>query len=66
MFRADTRGIVDVSTQSPLAGSYADRDAMGLFWSLRPLDSEPSHAFLPFQYHSLNPVSQTYHCSLRK
>ena len=55
-FRADTRGGVDVSKQRPLVGSYTDLDAMGLFWSLRPLDLEPTHAFLHFEYHSLTPL----------
>ena len=40
IFVADERGEVDVATQRPLAGTYADIDAMGLFWSMRLDPSE--------------------------
>ena len=33
-FVTDENGSVDVSTQPPVAGTYHDADAMGLFWSL--------------------------------
>jgi dienelactone hydrolase len=33
-FRADDTGAVDLSTQAPIAGSYAEADATGLIWSL--------------------------------
>ncbi len=33
-FEADDRGDVDVSTQRPLSGTYADPDPMGLIWSM--------------------------------
>jgi len=35
-FRADVRGLVDLSTQAAANGSYTGVDAMGLFWSARP------------------------------
>ena len=35
-FRADARGRVVVARSAPLPGSYRGRDAMGLFWSMRP------------------------------
>lgn len=35
-YHADLTGAVDPSVLAPLAGSYADVDGMGLFWSMRP------------------------------
>lgn len=35
-FRADTDGLVDLTRDAPLAGSYADVSAMGLIWSQAP------------------------------
>ncbi|GCE15501.1 acyl-CoA thioesterase/bile acid-CoA:amino acid N-acyltransferase family protein [Tengunoibacter tsumagoiensis] len=57
MFRANTHGVVDVSEQPPLAGSYTECDAMGLFWSLQPLNATPSSAFSPFKSISIAPLS---------
>jgi len=34
VFTTDEDGFLDLSTQRPLAGSYDDVDAMGLFWSM--------------------------------
>jgi dienelactone hydrolase len=34
-FRADAAGVVDLSTDTPLAGDYGVPDAMGLFWAAR-------------------------------
>jgi dienelactone hydrolase len=34
-FRADFRGTVDISRQSPIEGSYTGKDPMGLVWSAR-------------------------------
>jgi Acyl-CoA thioester hydrolase/BAAT N-terminal region. len=56
-FRADGQGVVDVSEQHPLMGSYTEHDAMGLFWSLQPLASEPSYVVSPFQCSSLAPLT---------
>lgn len=33
-FQADTHGVVDLSSQKPLSGTYEGVDAMGLFWSM--------------------------------
>jgi dienelactone hydrolase len=33
-FRADAYGVVDVTAQAPVAGTYREVDAMGLFWSM--------------------------------
>lgn len=35
-FQADGFGVVDLAEDRPLAGSYGQADAMGLFWSMRP------------------------------
>ena len=35
-FLADENGMVDVSSQAPLSGTYQLADPMGLFWSMRP------------------------------
>ena len=35
-FRADAKGVVDLSTQAAASGSYTGVDAMGLLWSARP------------------------------
>jgi dienelactone hydrolase len=35
-FIADQNGEIDVAVQAPVSGSYTGRDAMGLFWSMRP------------------------------
>jgi dienelactone hydrolase len=34
-FRADARGVVDLSAATPIAGDYDAADAMGLFWAAR-------------------------------
>ena len=33
-FRADSRGMIDVTTQTPVEGSYCCASPMGLFWSM--------------------------------
>ena len=33
-FLADEQGMVDLSTQKPLSGSYCDVDSLGIFWSM--------------------------------
>jgi dienelactone hydrolase len=35
-FAADAEGIIDVSKQAPISGSYKEISAMGLIWSMRP------------------------------
>ena len=35
-FAADARGVVDLSTQAPVRGSYKPVSAMGLIWSMLP------------------------------
>lgn len=36
-FRADDKGVVDVSSMTPLYGTYDKASAMGLFWSMLPI-----------------------------
>lgn len=40
VFEASDVGIIDVSSQKPLAGTYDEIDPMGLFWSLALLPDE--------------------------
>lgn len=40
MFRADDEGVVDLSTQIPINGTYGTKDAMGLFWSMKHKQSK--------------------------
>lgn len=40
IFKADNKGIVNVAQQSPIEGSYKGIDSMGLFWSMKPTDTE--------------------------
>src|SRR5262249_6248520 len=55
-FRADAQGCVDVAVQAPLAGTYAEADAMGLFWSMRP---ETTAEAAPFAKSGLAPTLMT-------
>ncbi|MFE9745383.1 acyl-CoA thioester hydrolase/BAAT C-terminal domain-containing protein [Saccharothrix saharensis] len=41
VFRADDRGVVDLTRHAPLSGSYSRIDPMGLFWSMTPTGGEP-------------------------
>ncbi len=36
VFTADDRGVVDLTTQAPITGTYDAVDAMGLLWSMAP------------------------------
>ncbi|MFD1851312.1 acyl-CoA thioester hydrolase/BAAT C-terminal domain-containing protein [Oceanobacillus bengalensis] len=33
-FRADPEGVIDLSSQKPMNGTYKEKDSMGLFWSM--------------------------------
>ena len=57
-FQADDDGIVDVSSQKPLSGTYADTDATGLFWSMQ-LDPDEKEAAL-FTKTGLTPTVMTF------
>jgi hypothetical protein len=36
LFRSNRSGILDLSRDAPLSGSYREADSMGLFWSMSP------------------------------
>ncbi len=44
-FVADASGMIDLSKQAPIAGSYHGIDPFGLFWSLLPVDKADSQAY---------------------
>ncbi|GAA1308280.1 acyl-CoA thioesterase/bile acid-CoA:amino acid N-acyltransferase family protein [Saccharothrix xinjiangensis] len=43
-FRADERGVVDLTRHAPISGDYSGVDPMGLFWSMAPTGAEPRDA----------------------
>jgi dienelactone hydrolase len=43
-FLANSSGQVDVATQAPVSGTYADADAMGLIWSMHLPTDEPNQS----------------------
>jgi len=43
-FRVPVSGVVELSRQAPLSGSYTRVDAMGLFWSAVPTAAVPNYA----------------------
>lgn len=45
-FQADARGVIDLASATPSAGTYSEPDAMGLFWSMVSA-SPASGNFLP-------------------
>jgi dienelactone hydrolase len=53
-FVADANGQIDVAAQAPLAGTYAEADAMGLIWSMALAADEPNQA--PFVRKEPTPV----------
>ena len=57
-FRADTDGVVNLATQSPLSGSYEGVDGMGLFWSMTVPEVEP-HS-VRYSKKTLKPVTITF------
>lgn len=38
-YRADREGVIDLSSQAPLSGDYAEPDVMGPLWSMKPSNS---------------------------
>jgi dienelactone hydrolase len=44
-FKADSNGVVDLSSHAPISGSYEGVDAMGLFWSRAPVDGDLAKGF---------------------
>lgn len=45
-FAGNPRGVIDLATEAPLAGSYRDADGRGLFWSMVPADDDAAAAAL--------------------
>ncbi|WP_363464040.1 acyl-CoA thioesterase/bile acid-CoA:amino acid N-acyltransferase family protein [Halogeometricum borinquense] len=41
-FTASSKGVVDIETYAPVAGTYETVSPMGLIWSMRPTDGESS------------------------
>lgn len=52
-FIADDNGVVDVTKQQPITGSYHTIDSMGLFWSMLPVNSKQPIPFIPKAQQSL-------------
>ncbi|MDQ0572185.1 dienelactone hydrolase [Variovorax paradoxus] len=44
-FKADSNGVVDLSSHAPISGAYEGADAMGLFWSRAPVDRDIARGF---------------------
>jgi dienelactone hydrolase len=61
-FAADSGGAVDVSKQAPVAGSYKDVSALGLIWSMTPVEKNVALYQAP---RSLGPQMVRFHL-LRK
>ncbi|GJM42334.1 MAG: acyl-CoA thioesterase [Ardenticatenaceae bacterium] len=50
-FVADSSGVVEVGTQSPINGTYSEVDPMGLFWSMIPTSlAGRSAVFASFEF----------------
>lgn len=57
-FRADEAGVIDLTTQPPLTGSYMGVDGMGLFWSMALDPAEPDGT--PFKKRTVDPMPVTF------
>jgi dienelactone hydrolase len=53
-FVADQHGRVDVADQRPIAGTYEQPDAMGLFWSMTPIRGAEPEGIYPTSIASLH------------
>ena len=53
-FVADQHGCVDVADQRPIAGTYKQPDAMGLFWSMTPIRGAEPEGIYPTSIASLH------------
>lgn len=53
-FVADQHGCVDVADQRPIAGTYEQPDAMGLFWSMTPIRGAEPEGIYPTSIASLH------------
>jgi dienelactone hydrolase len=43
IFEADDAGVVNLTKQAPISGTYKKVDSMGLFWSMAPIDRKIQH-----------------------
>lgn len=39
-FKSDSNGVIDLSTQAPISGTYTSVDSNGLFWSMSSIDNK--------------------------
>lgn len=53
VFKADTRGIIDVRKQAPLSGDYTDADILGLLWSMKPQNPKGKR-IAPYSHDEVN------------
>jgi dienelactone hydrolase len=53
VFKADTRGIIDVGKQAPLSGDYTDADSLGLLWSMKPQNPKGKR-IAPYSHDEVN------------
>lgn len=53
-FVANEHGVIDLASHVPTKGSYKEKDAMGLFWSLLPTDK--TKRYLPFAVSTTAPM----------
>jgi dienelactone hydrolase len=56
VFIADSHGVVDLSIQAPVSGSYTGVDSMGLFWSRAPA---PPEVTKDYEGKSTDPLTAT-------
>lgn len=59
LFRANDHGVVDLSTDTPLSGSYDEADPVGLIWSMTAAPWLPEHTRM-FQARATKPRNVTY------
>lgn len=59
-FQADAQGVVDLSRDAPLSGSYADVSPMGLIWS----QTHDEQGMLPLFHHDLSHALETNICAV--
>lgn len=58
-YTADQEGIVDLSLQPPVQGSYRGVDQMGLFWSMEPVQlTEEMKCYIDDQYQPSAPYNE--------
>lgn len=61
VFTADEQGVVDLTTQAPITGTYDAVDPMGLLWSMAPDVPDPEYSY--FANPGANPVVVTFNAT---